>query len=84
MGSVLVYGRYPVYAGTSAQRVQAYCAFSRPTLWWVGGGWYVRKAAKAALGPVYGSLRGLVLRRASWVLTHSWVLSDAAAQLAQA
>lgn len=65
LGAVLVHGRYPVYAGTSAQRVQAYCAFSRPTLWWVGGSWYVRKAAKAVLGPVYESLRGHVLARAS-------------------
>ncbi len=65
VGRALVHGRFPVYAGTSADRVRAYCAFSRPTLWWVGGGWYVRKAAKAVLGPVYESLRGRVLARAS-------------------
>jgi peptidoglycan/xylan/chitin deacetylase (PgdA/CDA1 family) len=65
LGTVDVYGRYPVYVETSAERVKAYCAFSRPTLWWVGGGWYVRKAAKAVLGSRYDSLRGRVLARAS-------------------
>ena len=61
--SMQLWGRYPVYAGTSADRVLAYCSLSRPTLWWVAGGWYVRKAAKAVLGPVYDPIRGQMLAR---------------------
>jgi peptidoglycan/xylan/chitin deacetylase (PgdA/CDA1 family) len=71
LDSILVHGRYPVYAGTTPERIRAYCAFSRPTLWWVGGGWYVRKAAKTALGPVYESLRTRVLARASRAPAHT-------------
>jgi peptidoglycan/xylan/chitin deacetylase (PgdA/CDA1 family) len=61
--SALLYGRFPVYAGTSAGRISALCSLSRPTVWWVGGTWYVRKAAKAALGPVYDPLRRKLLSR---------------------
>ena len=63
LGSLLLWGRYPVYAATTTARVRAYCSFSRPTLWWVAGGWYARKAAKAVLGPVYDPLRARLLAR---------------------
>jgi peptidoglycan/xylan/chitin deacetylase (PgdA/CDA1 family) len=61
--TVLVYGRYAVHAGTSAARITALCSLSRPTLLWMGGGWYARKAAKAVLGPVYDPLRRRLLTR---------------------
>jgi peptidoglycan/xylan/chitin deacetylase (PgdA/CDA1 family) len=63
LASALVYGRFSVFAGTSAERVAALCALSRPTLLWMSGGWYARKAAKAVLGPVYDPLRSRVLAR---------------------
>jgi peptidoglycan/xylan/chitin deacetylase (PgdA/CDA1 family) len=62
-GSALVYGRYPVYSGTSTGRISALCSLSRPTLVWMGGGWYARKAAKSVLGPLYDPLRRRVLAR---------------------
>jgi peptidoglycan/xylan/chitin deacetylase (PgdA/CDA1 family) len=61
--TVLVYGRYAVHAGTSAARITALCSLSRPTLWWMGGGWYARKTAKTILGPVYDPLRRRLLAR---------------------
>lgn len=61
--SALVYGRFSVYSGTSAARVGALCSLSRPALWWAGGGWYARKAAKAVLGQLYDPLRRRVLAR---------------------
>jgi len=63
VGSALVYGRYPVYSGTSTRRLSALCSLSRPTLVWMGGGWYARKAAKSVLGPLYDPLRRRVLAR---------------------
>jgi peptidoglycan/xylan/chitin deacetylase (PgdA/CDA1 family) len=63
LGQTLVYGRFPVYAGTSARRIEALCSLSRPTVWWVGGTWYARKAAKAVLGPLYDPLRRRILAR---------------------
>jgi hypothetical protein len=63
LGSMLVYGRYAVYATTSEARVAALCSLSRPTLLWMAGGWYARKAAKAVLGPLYDPLRRRVLAR---------------------
>lgn len=63
VGSALVYGRYAVYTATSPERVAALCSLSRPTLLWMGGAWYVRKAAKAVLGPLYDPLRRRVLAR---------------------
>lgn len=63
LGSALVYGRFSVYAKTSPARIGALCSLSRPTLWWAGGGWYARKAAKSVLGPVYDPLRRRMLAR---------------------
>jgi peptidoglycan/xylan/chitin deacetylase (PgdA/CDA1 family) len=63
LGPALVYGRFSVYAKTSPARIAALCSLSRPTLLWMGGGWYARKAAKALLGPVYDPLRRRVLAR---------------------
>jgi hypothetical protein len=63
VGSALVYGRFSVYAATSAARIAALCSLSRPTLLWMSGSWYVRRAAKALLGRVYDRLRARVLAR---------------------
>ena len=63
LGSARAYGRFAIDARTSPERIGALCSLSRPTLLWIGGGWYVRKAAKAALGPVYDPLRRRVLAR---------------------
>ena len=63
LGSLLQHGRFSVYAKTSERRIAALCALSRPTLLWMGGGWYVRKATKAVLGPLYDPLRRRVLAR---------------------
>jgi len=63
LGSARAYGRFAIHAGTPPARVAALCSLSRPTLLWIGGGWYVRKAAKAVLGPVYDPLRRRVLAR---------------------
>lgn len=63
LAAMLVHGRFSVYANTSARRIAALCALSRPTLLWMGGGWYARKAAKAVLGPLYDPLRRRALAR---------------------
>jgi peptidoglycan/xylan/chitin deacetylase (PgdA/CDA1 family) len=63
VASALVYGRFSVYSKTSPARIGALCSLSRPTLWWAGGGWYVRKAAKSVLGPLYDPLRRRMLAR---------------------
>ena len=63
LGSARAYGRFAIDARTSPERIAALCSLSRPTLLWMGGGWYARKAAKAALGPVYDPLRRRVLAR---------------------
>jgi peptidoglycan/xylan/chitin deacetylase (PgdA/CDA1 family) len=63
LGSLLQHGRFSVYARTSERRITALCSLSRPTLLWMSGGWYARKAAKAVLGPVYDPLRRRVLAR---------------------
>ena len=63
LGSARAYGRFAINARTSPERIAALCSLSRPTLLWMGGGWYARKAAKAALGPVYDPLRRRVLAR---------------------
>ncbi len=63
LDSAIVHGRFAVYAGTSAGRIAALCALSRPTLWWMGGTWYARKGTKLLLGPVYDPLRARILAR---------------------
>ena len=69
LGSALVYGRFSVYTKTSPARIGALCSLSRPILWWTGGGWYARKAAKGLLGSRYDPLRKRILSRyGAWLL----------------
>jgi peptidoglycan/xylan/chitin deacetylase (PgdA/CDA1 family) len=63
LASGLVYGRIAVVSNTSPARIAALCSFSRPTLWWLAGAWYARKAAKLLLGPVYDPARRRILDR---------------------
>jgi peptidoglycan/xylan/chitin deacetylase (PgdA/CDA1 family) len=71
LAAALVYGRFAVYSGTSPKRVRALCSLSRPTVWWMSGAWYARKAAKTVLGPLYDPVRARVLARVGMLLLAS-------------
>jgi peptidoglycan/xylan/chitin deacetylase (PgdA/CDA1 family) len=64
VGSCLVLGRFAIHRGVSPSQAAAlaagrWAAHARQAVWWK-----LKKAAKMACGPLYASLRELLLRRA--------------------
>lgn len=62
LGAALVHGRFSVVNTTPAAHVERLCRLSPRALWPDAAGWYARKAAKRALGPVYTRVRARLLR----------------------
>jgi peptidoglycan/xylan/chitin deacetylase (PgdA/CDA1 family) len=63
VGSLLVYGRFAIVSDTTAADVAALCRLSKPALVRATISWHARKAARAALGPLYAELRRRILAR---------------------
>jgi peptidoglycan/xylan/chitin deacetylase (PgdA/CDA1 family) len=63
LGALELVGRFAVTAATPSARVAALAAGSRAALLRQSAGWQARKAAKLALGPLYGRIRHAALGR---------------------